>query len=48
MVVLPSYTLLIVGAGVMNLVVTVSEPTTFTVPLKFTPFDKITLLEPHW
>ena len=37
MVVLPSYTLLMVGAGVMDLTVTVSEPTTVMVLLKLSP-----------
>ncbi|BDU53068.1 hypothetical protein LINBF2_13030 [Limnohabitans sp. INBF002] len=44
MVVVPSYTLLMVGVGAKNLVVTVCEPTTFTELLKFTPLDNTTLL----
>ncbi len=47
MVVLPSYTLLMVGVGAKNLVVTVCEPTTVTRLLKFTPLDSTTLLLPH-
>ena len=44
MVVVPSYTLLMVGVGAKNLVVTVCEPTTLMVLLKFTPLDNTTLL----
>ena len=43
MVVLPSYTLLMVGVGAKNLVVTVCEPTTLMVLLKFTPLESTTL-----
>ena len=50
MVVVLSYTLLMVGVGAKNLVVTVCEPTTLMVLLKFTPLDNTTLLASaaHW
>ena len=44
MAVVPSYTLLMVGVGAKNLVVTVCEPTTLTVLLKLTPLDNTTLV----
>ena len=48
MVVVPSYTLLMVGAGVMDLTATVSEPTTLMVLLKLAPLDTAMLEALHW